>query len=201
MRRCLALLLVLLPLSAVRADALTIRDVIELSKAKVGDQVLLALIEVERPVFSIDPATLKQLKASGVSDDVIVAMIRSGRTPEPANQNQNPNLEPLNPEPQNPEPQNPEPQSPEPRQVVVVAPAPVVVPVAVPVYFPVPTFQSRAVRGDQVITHTVVTEDGTALRVRDRLPPNCTKAEPVYWGNGGKRRAGTWEPPVQVVCR
>jgi hypothetical protein len=27
------------------------------------------------------------------------------------------------------------------------------------------------------------------------------KVEPIYWGNGGKRRPGTWAPPTQVVCR
>jgi hypothetical protein len=195
MRRFLAALVVILPLSAVRADALTIRDVIELSKANVGDQVLLALIEVERPVFSMDTATLKLLKESGVSEDVIVAMIRSGRTPPPTLANAEPavNPQPLDPTP-NTQPPNPEP-------TVIVTPAPVVVPVAVPVYYPVPSFQTPAFRHDQVITHTVVTDDGSAVRVRETLPPNCTRAEPVYWGNGGKRRAGTWEPPVQVVCR
>ena len=61
------------------ADALTIRDIIELTRAGVGDDVLLALIEVDRGVYPTDPATLKQLKAAGVSDRVMVALVRSGR--------------------------------------------------------------------------------------------------------------------------
>src|SRR6185503_2903615 len=56
----------------------------ELSKAGLSDQVLIALIEVDRGVFSVDTDTLKKLKNEGVSDPVIVAMIRSGRMPAPA---------------------------------------------------------------------------------------------------------------------
>ncbi len=115
-----------LTLAAGRAEAVTIHDVIELSKAGLSDQVLVALIEVDRSVFSIDAATLKQLKNGGVSDAVIIAMIRSGRTP--------------------------------------------------------PT-------------------DIGVVKARVPLPPNCVKAEPVYWGFGGKLRPGSWEPPTTVVCR
>jgi hypothetical protein len=74
--------LILMSVAAKRADALTVRDVIELSKAGLSDSVLITLIDVERPVFSIDTATLKQLKTDGVSDAVIVAMIHSGRPPQ-----------------------------------------------------------------------------------------------------------------------
>ena len=192
MRRALILLLLLLPFTPARADALTVRDVIELSKAKIGDQVLLALIDVDRSVFEIDTATLKQLKESGVNEAVIVAMIRSGRSQAAAEPSAEP--DPTNP-PNSTNPTNPEPQ------VIVIdhhdaaPPAPAYVPVAVPVYMPVPAYRP------EYVTRTLVTEDGSAVRVREPLAPNCTKAEPVYWGNDGKRRAGTWEPPVQVVCR
>ena len=86
MRRLILLLLVLLPLTPARADALTIRDIVELSRAGLGDDVLLALIEVDRSVFNIDTATLKSLKEAGVSERVIVAIVRSGRTPPPVEQ-------------------------------------------------------------------------------------------------------------------
>src|SRR6516162_7884208 len=74
-----AVLFLVLSLAAGRAEAVTVRDVIELSKAGLSDSVLLAVIDVDRSVFAIDAATLKQLKSAGVSDAVIVAMIRSGR--------------------------------------------------------------------------------------------------------------------------
>ncbi len=86
-RRTAVALLSVIVLAAGRAEAVTIRDVIELSKAGLSEQVLLALIEVDRGVFTIDAPTVKQLKAAGVSETVILALIRSGRTPpaqEPA---------------------------------------------------------------------------------------------------------------------
>src|SRR5687768_16793839 len=82
-RRTLFAFLAVVALAAGRAEAVTIRDVIELSKAGLSETVLLALIEVDRRVFTIDPPTLKQLKEAGVTDAVIVALIRSGRTPPP----------------------------------------------------------------------------------------------------------------------
>ena len=76
LRRTAFTLLTVFALAAGRAEAVTIRDVIELTKAGLSDQVLLALIEVDRSVFTIDTATLKQLKEAGVSDAVIVALIQ-----------------------------------------------------------------------------------------------------------------------------
>src|SRR5258708_34256714 len=81
-RRTAFVLLAVLAVAAGRAEAVTIRDVIELSKAGLSDQVLLALIDVDRGVFTMDAPTVKQLKEAGVSEAVIVAMIRSGRTPQ-----------------------------------------------------------------------------------------------------------------------
>ena len=61
------------------AQALTIRDVIELTRAGLTDEVLVALIEVDGGVYATDPATLKSLKEAGVSERVMVALVRSGR--------------------------------------------------------------------------------------------------------------------------
>ena len=191
MRRIALILVAVFALSAGRADALTVRDVIELSKAGLSEQVLLALIEVDRGVYSIDTATLKQLKAAGVSDAVIVALIKSGRT------------KPIEPEPA-PAPA-PEPRAPE---VIViehrdttpaVAPQPYPVPVAVPVYVPVPT-GNRSFRHGETVSTILPTDQGL-VRARVPVPQNCLKAEPVYWGFGGKLRPGSWEPPPTVVCR
>src|SRR5579859_7005585 len=78
-RSLVAIVALVVSLAAGRAEAVTVRDVIELSKAGLSDSVLLTLIDVDRSVFSIDTDALKQLKSAGVSDAVIVAMIRSGR--------------------------------------------------------------------------------------------------------------------------
>jgi hypothetical protein len=109
-----------------RAHAITLKEIIQLSRAGLGDEVLLALIEVDQRVFAIDPETLRMLKEQGVSERVIVAMIKSGRTQPP--------LSDVAPEAPLPAQLPPEPE-------VVVVERPVVqeVPVAVPVFVPVIT--------------------------------------------------------------
>jgi hypothetical protein len=191
MRRCLLAVFTILTLAAGRADAVTVRDVIELTKAGLSDPVLLALIEVDQSVFKIDAETLKQLKAGGVSDAVIVAMIRSGRTPPPVEPAPAVEAVPTEPAPAAPEP-----------QVIVIdhydqQPMAYPVPVAVPVYVPTP---AGAVARRGTIRAPIETDQGV-VTARVPVPPNCVKAEPVYWGFGGKLRPGSWTPPPTVVCK
>jgi len=192
-RRTTIAFVIVAALTAGRAEAVTIRDLIELTKAGLSDQVLLALIEVDRGVFTIDTPTLKQLKEAGVSEAVIVALIRSGRTPREQEPGPAPTAESL--------------AAREPEVIVIdhhderpAAPATVAVPypVAVPVYVGVPS-RGRSFRGD-TITTTFPTDVGI-VKARVPVPANCVKAEPVYWGFGGKLRPGSWEPPPTVVCR
>jgi DNA-directed RNA polymerase subunit K/omega len=200
-RRIAVALVTVLAATAARADALTIRDVIELSKAGLGDPVLIALIEVDRGVFSVDIDTLKKLKDGGVSEPVIVALIRSGRTPPPAEAPAPP-----------PAPADPVAQStPREPQVIVIDhhdPQPAApqtmypVAVSVPGFFPgfvspTPGFLNR--RGQTV--NSVIETDQGLVRARVPVPPNCVKAEPVFWGFGGKLRPGSYSPPPTVVCR
>lgn len=156
-------------------QTLTVREVIELSKAGLGEEALLALIEVNRPVFPVDVDTLKVLKDAGVAPNVIVAMIRSGRTaPEP---------EPV------PIPDNPYPAAavtPQPPVIVVEHhDEPIVreVPVAVPVYVTVPVRRSH--RGDHHPSRPPVV----------KAPRHV---EPVYWGWGGKLRPDAWKPVIEL---
>ena len=74
----------LIGVSISRAEAITLREIVELTRAGLSDDVLLALIEVDQRVFEIDPDTLKALKDAGVSPRVIVAIVKSGRTPAAA---------------------------------------------------------------------------------------------------------------------
>jgi hypothetical protein len=194
-RRTALILLTVLALAAGRAEAVSIRDVIELSKAGLSEQVLLALIEVDRGVFVIDTPTLKRLKEAGVTDAVIVAMIRSGRTP-PAQ----------DPEPVPAAESTVSTARPDPQVIVIDhrdAPAPAPEPVAVPYPVAVPVYVTspsrRAVRHDTVTT-TINTDVGL-VKAHVPVPANCVKAEPVYWGFGGKLRPDSWQPPPTVVCR
>ena len=168
MRRWAVISLLALALGAVpaRAGAVTLQEIIDLTRAGLGEEALLALIEIDPRVYPIDAGTLQKLKSAGVSEKVIVAMIKSGRTPAPP-----PDAEPL---------VGPEPDPvPPPPQVIVVErePREVAVPVAVPVYIPVDRSHSRHRRD---------------ARDEDRRPQK--PAAPVYWGFGGKLRPDAWTP-------
>ena len=167
---------------AAPAQALTIRDIVELARAGLGEEVLLALIEVDRGVYAIDKDTLKQLKAAGVSDRVIVALVRSGRE-VPVDSGPPPELS-----------QPVEPPSP---HVVVIHRQPervveVPVPVAVPVF--IPTGRVR---------HTTLFDGSfdasNFVPFQTGPPPNRPVAqpkEPIYWGWGGRLRPDAWDPAV-----
>jgi hypothetical protein len=220
MRRVILAFVLMAPLFVGRADAVTVRDVIELTKAGLSEDVLVALIESDRNVFTLDAATMKALKDGGVSDRVMLALIRNGRTPVPT---------PAEPAPQ------PQPTvaaqaqaDPEPRVIVIdhhdSAPQ---VPVAT--FYPtagfgvgttgfgvpaagfgvgVPAGIALGFPGDvgfrsNRVTRNVIVPaaDGGAVRADVPLPSNCVNAQPVYWGNGGKLRQGSWAPPPQIICR
>jgi len=186
MRRLVPLfVLTLLSLLPAPAYALTIRDIVDLSRAGLGEEVLLALLEVDPSVFSIDTATLKALKEAGVSQRVIVAMIRSGRTPPPA---------PAEPIPVPTNVAKPEPAS-QPSQVIVIDhhDAPQVREVVVPVYVPVRRTYARASVSEE--THRTRFIPTTGLSAPPPPPP-------VYWGFGGKLRPDAWQPtPAPTVTR
>ncbi|MBI3401753.1 MAG: hypothetical protein HY048_10060 [Acidobacteria bacterium] len=77
--RSLAVLTVCVVLVPAPAFAVTVDQVVELSKAGVSDAVILALIDRDRTVFSIDPDQIVTLHRDGLTDRVIVAMLKSGR--------------------------------------------------------------------------------------------------------------------------
>jgi hypothetical protein len=198
-RVVVSLLAALVFLAGSRADAVSIRDIIELSKAGLSDNVLVALIEVDRSVFSIDPATLKLLKNEGVSDAVIIAMIRSGRDriAEPAEPSAPPVQAPQEPVAIPQEQPAVEPEAPPPAPPPAV---PVPYPVPVPVYVPVPVV-SHGTAHRETVEKTIQTEDGSLVKAHVPVPRNCVKAEPVYWGFGGKLRPDAWQPEPTIVCR
>jgi hypothetical protein len=222
MRRVLLAFVLVAPLFVGRADAITVRDVIELTKAGLSEEVLLALIQSDHNVFTLDAPTMKALKDGGVTDRVMLALIHNGRTPaagEPA----------AAPQPQ--QAAAPQAQSdPEPRVIVIdhhdsqPAQAPVMVPVATafPGGFGVSTAGfgvgvpagvaigvpgvgfpgDFGLRSNRVTRNVIVpTADGGAVRANVPLPSNCINAQPVFWGFGGKLRPGSWAPPPQILCR
>ena len=183
----LVMVVAVLIASAARAEAITLREIVELTKAGLSEEVLLALIEVDQRVFSIDSETVKSLQDAGVSPRVIVAIVKSGRMPA---------AEPTVPErvitERIIEVDRAEPPAPQ----IVVIDRPVVheVPVAVPVYVAVggrPTVRHPRQPYDVAPSPFIPFGSTAAPRVEAPHPPK--RAEPVYWGFGGKRRPDTWQ--------
>ena len=75
----LFVLFLLLALAPVTASAVTLDQVVALSKAGISEPIILALIERDKTVFTIDPDQLVALKRDGVSETIILAMLKSGR--------------------------------------------------------------------------------------------------------------------------
>jgi len=73
--------LVLLALLPATASAVSVDQIVALSQAGVSDEVLLALIDRDGSVFTIEPEQLATLKRAGVSQAVVLAMLKSGRQP------------------------------------------------------------------------------------------------------------------------
>lgn len=86
MRRLL-LVLALAACTPSPAGAVTLAEVVALSKSGVSEQVILALIERDQTLFSMSPDQLVKLQRDGVSDTILLALLKSGRpndTPMPA---------------------------------------------------------------------------------------------------------------------
>jgi len=73
-----AILMTLLVPTAVRAEDLTLRDVIELRRAGLGEEVLVAVIEADGGSFALSYADIMDLKGEGFSERVIAALVRTG---------------------------------------------------------------------------------------------------------------------------
>ena len=133
LRRCiLALGLLCLP---VTADAVTVRDIIELTKAGLSDDIITALIDADRTMFTLDADQIVELKRAGVTPVVLLKMVRSRREFEPSVET------PVAYEPP------PVAQDEPPPQIVVIGAQPEPPPppaVMVPYYVPVPIWGTRS---------------------------------------------------------
>lgn len=61
---------------------MTIKDVIDLSKASLSDSIIISQIEATHSAFQLGTNDIIDLKSSGVSENVITAMIRATPAPE-----------------------------------------------------------------------------------------------------------------------
>jgi hypothetical protein len=61
------------------ASAVTVDQIVALSKSGVSEPIILALIDRDKTIFTIEPDQLVSLRRDGVSETVILAMLKSGR--------------------------------------------------------------------------------------------------------------------------
>jgi hypothetical protein len=59
------------------AEAVTIRDIVELTKAGLSDDIIVALIDADRTVFVLDAKQIVELRDAGVSEKVLLVMLES----------------------------------------------------------------------------------------------------------------------------
>src|SRR5262249_36240812 len=77
--RSLSILALVLVLTPRPAAAVTVDQIVALSKAGVSEAVILALLDRDGNVLTIEPAQLVTLKREGLSDTLIMAMLKNGR--------------------------------------------------------------------------------------------------------------------------
>ncbi len=164
-----------------RAYAVTIRDLVELSKEGVSDAVLIALIETDGSRFKMTLADIRSVRAQGLSDVVIVAMIRTRVVATPLRDAATDALAPT------PEAQ-PVVAPREPERVVVQAP---------PVTVTQTVTQRVEVSRERSLVEQVPVYFPVYVAVPTR-PVEIKKEEPVYWGWGGQRRPDAWKEPVII---
>ena len=169
-------------LAATAVGAVSLRDIVELSRAGLGDEVILALIEIDPVRYDLDAPRVLELKNAGVSERVLAAMLRSGRSAPPV----------VTPVPPTSGPARPA----RPARTMMDWPAPA--PTVWPVFQTVPRspVPPRQFRNDARTTQSPrPTPFGVGLFFTPLLVTRpVAPPPPVYWGWGGQRRPDTWDP-------
>jgi hypothetical protein len=65
------------------ASAVTIDEIVALSKSGISEQVIVAVIERDQTLFTLPPALIMKLQRDGLSDRILLALIKSGHPNEP----------------------------------------------------------------------------------------------------------------------
>jgi hypothetical protein len=62
---------------AAPAQAVTLRDLIDLSRSGLSDDILIALVEAEQSVFRLDAIDVQRLKQQGLSDRLVIHLLQT----------------------------------------------------------------------------------------------------------------------------
>ena len=172
-------------LAGARAHAVTLEDVVELSQAGIGEVVLVELIRMGDIVYPLTPSRLRALKAQGLSDPVLLALLRSGRTARDDGLQRNDRDRPGTTRTDGCGPGTRTACAPE---VARVVPVPVLVPARAPASTP---SGPRAEGPQTALGFGGVSGLGFVSTTTAGTGPT-TGRKPVYWGWGGKKRPGSW---------
>ena len=199
LRLLLPLVIVIGPLAS-RASAVTVKELLEY-KNTLSDDILIALIESDGSVFHLSITDVAALRDQGLSERVILAMLKTA-TKRPAP----PQTAPVGAAPQPSQP-----------PVAVYAPPGAAVdqygqPIAAPSSdVPAEQFQPKApvvVNVKQEVTQKVEQPAAQpaygasypyayypySYLVTAPVPRVVAPPQPVYWGWGGQRRPDSWQP-------
>lgn len=187
---CAPTTLLFLLLTARPAAALSVQDILDLSRAGVSEEVIVALIEASDERFALDATQILELRTAGVSDRVLVAMLRSGRRFERST------LERADAE---------RPEAAPPPTGVLLGHGHTGCAHRRVALIPVPVVVARAPRRSGHVDAAAVSETGfgtlpPALSGFGALPPRTPvatspAAATPFWGWGGTRRPGAWGQP------
>lgn len=114
--------------AALPAQAVTLRDLVDLSKSGLSDEILIALVEAERSVFHLNAADVQELKRQGLSDRVLLHLLQTPAIREEAARAEAPAYAPAPASVRAPSPQ----------VVVIDRVETIAVPVYLPIYVPSP---------------------------------------------------------------
>jgi hypothetical protein len=76
MRRFLVSFVLILGLAS-RAEAVSLRDLVDLARQGMSDDLLIALVEAEKSVFHLNASDVKELKAEGLSDRLLIHLLQT----------------------------------------------------------------------------------------------------------------------------
>lgn len=168
-------------LAASTAEAAPLEDIVKLTQVGVADTVLIELIDMNPTPYSLAPSRLRALQQAGVSDIVLLALLRNGFVEGV----RNPSTDCLG--------SSFSCRAATPTAAAPAIPVPVPVPVSVPVRTPRRTSPQTLSAGPLNPAGFAGVTGFTSLTVSATTVIGGAANAPVYWGWGGQKRPGSWE--------
>ena len=182
MRVAVCVTVAVIAFTGTRARAVTLEDVVKLSQAGIGEVVLIELIKMDDIADPLTASRLRAFKGAGVSAQVLLVLLRSGRSADghrPATAQRDESRRTT--------------RSDGCRRRTRAACESAVTRIVL-----VPTRPTRRIGGRQWAPgpRTALGFGGvsgfSSLSTRTTGTVTSTRCEPVYWGWGGKKRPGSW---------